>query len=163
MTAGSPPRSREVEVELANRHGLHLRPATRFAQIAMKFRAEVTVVVDGQEVNGKSILMLTSLAAERGARLKVILETALLSDGEKVVACELARLAGADFVKTSTGFGGGGASVADVALLRRSVGPTMGIKASGGVRDAEFARALLAAGATRLGTSASVALVSGPG
>ena len=71
MTAGSPPRSREVEVELANRHGLHLRPATRFAQVAMKFRAEVTVAVDGQEVNGKSILMLTSLAAERGARLRI--------------------------------------------------------------------------------------------
>jgi len=117
---------------------------------------------DTARVEGE-IAELARLCHERGARLKVILETALLSDGEKVVACELARLAGADFVKTSTGFGGGGASVADVALLRRSVGPTMGIKASGGVRDAEFARALLAAGATRLGTSASVALVSGPG
>jgi phosphocarrier protein len=62
---------REVELVLGNRHGLHLRPATRFAQEALRFRAEVRVVLDGQEVNGKSILMLTSLAAERGARLKV--------------------------------------------------------------------------------------------
>jgi deoxyribose-phosphate aldolase len=106
------------------------------------------------------IAQLTQLCHASGARLKVILETALLSDAEKVCACGIALAAGADFVKTSTGFGGGGATVADVALLRRSVGPTMGIKASGGVRDAEFARALLAAGATRLGTSASVALVS---
>ena len=81
MTAGSPPRSREAEVELANRHGLHLRPATRFAQVAMKFRAEVTVTLDGQEVNGKSILMLTSLAAERGARLRI------RAEGEDAGAC----------------------------------------------------------------------------
>lgn len=67
----APPPIREVEVELLNKHGLHLRPATRFAQEAMRFRSEVTVAVDGTEVNGKSILMLTSLAAERGARLKI--------------------------------------------------------------------------------------------
>jgi deoxyribose-phosphate aldolase len=108
------------------------------------------------------IVELVQLCHRQGAKLKVILETALLSDAEKVVACECARAAGADFVKTSTGFSKGGATVGDVALIRRTVGPTMGIKASGGVRDEPFARALLAAGATRLGTSASVALVSGP-
>jgi len=67
----APPPVREVEVELLNKHGLHLRPATRFAQEAMRFRSEVTVGLDGAEVNGKSILMLTSLAAERGARLRI--------------------------------------------------------------------------------------------
>jgi len=96
-----------------------------------------------------------------GARLKVILETCLLSDAEKVRACELAKSAGADFVKTSTGFSKGGATVADVALMRRVVGPLMGVKASGGVRDAATARALLEAGATRIGASASVAIVKG--
>ena len=101
-----------------------------------------------------------------GGSLKVILETALLSDAEKVRGCELAKSAGADFVKTSTGFAKGGATVEDVALMRRTVGPTLGVKAAGGVRDAEGARALIAAGATRLGASASVAIVrggSGPG
>lgn len=96
-----------------------------------------------------------------GAKLKVILETALLSDAEKVRACELAKEAGADFVKTSTGFSKGGATVADVALMRKAVGPTLGVKASGGVRDANDAKAMLQAGATRLGASASVAIVTG--
>jgi deoxyribose-phosphate aldolase len=96
-----------------------------------------------------------------GARLKVILETALLDDAQKVRACELAQAAGADFVKTSTGFSKGGATVADVALMRRVVGPMMGVKASGGVRDEKDARAMIEAGATRLGASASVAIVQG--
>ncbi|MBK7642772.1 MAG: deoxyribose-phosphate aldolase [Planctomycetes bacterium] len=95
------------------------------------------------------------------AILKVILETALLDDGEKELAARLARSAGADFVKTSTGFAKGGATVHDVELLRRVVGPQMGVKASGGVRDTHSARALLEAGATRIGASASVAIVSG--
>lgn len=94
-----------------------------------------------------------------GARCKVILETAILDEPEKVAACRIALQAGADFVKTSTGFGGGGASVADVALMRSTVGPEMGVKASGGIRTAADAQALLAAGATRLGTSASLAIV----
>ena len=101
--------------------------------------------------------------ATRGRVLKVILETSLLSDGEKVRACVLAKKAGADFVKTSTGFGGGGATVEDVRLMRQTVGPLMGVKASGGIRDAKAAEAMIAAGATRLGTSASVAIVSGQG
>lgn len=96
-----------------------------------------------------------------GAKLKVILETCLLTDAEKVRASQLAKLAGADFVKTSTGFSKGGATVADVALMREAVGPTLGVKASGGVRDAETAQRMIEAGATRLGASASVAIARG--
>jgi deoxyribose-phosphate aldolase len=96
-----------------------------------------------------------------GAKLKVILETALLSDAEKVAACEAAKSAGADFVKTSTGFSKGGATAADVALMRSVVGPSISVKASGGIRDQKDARTMIEAGATRLGASASVAIVSG--
>ncbi|HXH06433.1 MAG TPA: deoxyribose-phosphate aldolase, partial [Vicinamibacterales bacterium] len=93
------------------------------------------------------------------ALAKVIIEAALLTDEEKVTACTLARAAGADFVKTSTGFGPGGATPHDVALMRRVVGAEMGVKAAGGVRDYETARALVAAGATRIGASAGVRIV----
>lgn len=96
-----------------------------------------------------------------GVVCKVIIETALLTDAEKVAASLLAARAGADFVKTSTGFAGGGATVSDVALMRRAVGPRIGVKAAGGVRDRAAAEALLAAGATRLGASAGVAIVAG--
>jgi deoxyribose-phosphate aldolase len=96
-----------------------------------------------------------------GARLKVILETALLDDAQKELGCRLAMRAGADFVKTSTGFAKGGATVQDVALMRRVVGPGLGVKAAGGVRDNATAEALIAAGATRIGASASVAIVKG--
>ncbi|MDR3488199.1 MAG: deoxyribose-phosphate aldolase [Bradyrhizobium sp.] len=92
--------------------------------------------------------------------LKVIIETCLLTDAEKEMACRLAQEAGADFVKTSTGFGGGGATVEDVALMRRVVGPTMGVKASAGIRTFDQAQAMIAAGATRIGASASVAMVT---
>ncbi|MGQ9367224.1 deoxyribose-phosphate aldolase [Azospirillum sp. ST 5-10] len=95
------------------------------------------------------------------ALLKVIIETGLLSDAEKVLACRLAQEATADFVKTSTGFAGGGATVADVALMRRTVGDGMGVKASGGVRTTEDARRMIEAGASRIGASASVAIVTG--
>jgi deoxyribose-phosphate aldolase len=98
--------------------------------------------------------------ATRGKVLKVILETSLLSNEEKVRACAMSKKAGADFVKTSTGFGGGGATVEDIRLMRNAVGPAMGVKASGGIRDAKAAEAMIAAGATRLGTSASVAIVT---
>ena len=94
-----------------------------------------------------------------GATSKVIIETALLTDEEKVTACTLAKAAGADFVKTSTGFGPGGATAADVALMRRIVGDEMGVKASGGVRDLEQMKAMVAAGATRIGASAGVRIV----
>jgi len=98
-------------------------------------------------------------AHDAGAILKVILETSLLNTEEKVLACQLAVSAGADFVKTSTGFGGGGATVEDVALMRRTVGELCGVKASGGIRTAAEAAAMLAAGADRLGTSSSVRIV----
>ncbi|MFM7282787.1 MAG: deoxyribose-phosphate aldolase, partial [Planctomycetia bacterium] len=109
----------------------------------------------------RDIAAVSQTCHNLGAKLKVILETALLSDAEKVRACELSKEAGADFVKTSTGFSKGGATAADVALMRRTVGPTLGVKASGGVRDAKDANAMLEAGATRLGASASVAIVTG--
>ncbi len=93
--------------------------------------------------------------------LKVIIETALLSQEEKVLACELAKKAGADFVKTCTGFGGGEATPEDIALMRRTVGQAMGVKASGGVRTYEKAVTLINAGASRLGAVAGVAIVTG--
>ena len=94
-----------------------------------------------------------------GAILKVILETALLSDAQKITACELSKLAKADFVKTSTGFSTAGATVADVELMRRVVGPEMGVKASGGIRTLEDFQRIVAAGASRVGASASVKIV----
>jgi len=97
----------------------------------------------------------------RNVQLKVIIETALLTDEEKVTACRIAKDAGADFVKTSTGFSKAGATVKDVALMRRTVGPAMGVKAAGGIRSFEDALAMIDAGATRLGTSSGVAIVSG--
>ena len=96
-----------------------------------------------------------------GAILKVIIESALLTDGQKVLACQAAVEAGADFVKTSTGFNGGGATVEDVALMRRTVGPDVGVKASGGVRSLADAQAMIAAGATRIGASSGIAIVKG--
>ncbi|QAY67166.1 deoxyribose-phosphate aldolase [Paenibacillus protaetiae] len=95
------------------------------------------------------------------AVLKVILETGLLTDEEKETASRISVEAGADFVKTSTGFGKGGATEADIALMRRTVGPDIGVKASGGVRDFDTAVRMLAAGATRIGASSSVAIVTG--
>jgi deoxyribose-phosphate aldolase len=95
------------------------------------------------------------------AVLKVILETGLLTDEEKVAACEICVKAGADFVKTSTGFGKGGATVEDIALMRRTVGPDLGVKASGGVRDRETALQMISAGATRIGASSGIAIVTG--
>ena len=100
-------------------------------------------------------------AAKGKALVKVIIETALLTDDEQVKACELAKEAGAVFVKTSTGFSTGGAKVADIRLMRETVGPDMGVKASGGVHNAEEALAMIEAGATRIGASTGVAIVSG--
>lgn len=99
------------------------------------------------------------ICRDAGAISKVILETCYLDDAQKRTACLLAREAGLDFVKTSTGFGTGGATVEDVRLMRAAVGEDMGVKASGGIRDLESALAMVAAGATRLGTSSGVALV----
>jgi deoxyribose-phosphate aldolase len=107
----------------------------------------------------RDIEAVTTPCREAGALSKVIIEAALLTDDEKITACTLAKAAGADYVKTSTGFGPGGATAADVALMRRVVGDEMGVKAAGGVRDLEGVRAMIAAGATRVGASAGVRIV----
>ncbi len=105
------------------------------------------------------IQAMAKVCHDAGAILKVILETALLDDPQKTAACGLAKAAGADFVKTSTGFGPAGAKAADVALMRRAVGTGMGVKAAGGIRTLEDFRAMVAAGANRVGASASVKIV----
>lgn len=101
------------------------------------------------------------VSAASGKTVKVIIETSLLSKEEIVLACQMAKSAGAHFVKTSTGFNGGGATVADIRLMRQTVGPAMGVKASGGVKDLKTAQALIEAGATRIGTSSGVKLIQG--
>ena len=105
------------------------------------------------------IQQVVKAAHAAGAIVKVILETALLDDSQKAVACTLSKMAGADFVKTSTGFGPSGATAHDVALMRAVVGPEMGVKAAGGIRTLDDFRAMTAAGATRIGASASVKIV----
>ena len=107
------------------------------------------------------IAAVVSVAHARSALVKVILETGYLTYEQVSVACRLAEAAGADFVKTSTGFSSGGATVEDIALMRETVGPEMGVKASGGVGDLDKARSMMAAGATRIGASASVSIVTG--
>jgi deoxyribose-phosphate aldolase len=107
----------------------------------------------------RDIEAVTAPCRESGVVSKVIIEAALLTDDEKVSASTLAKAAGADFVKTSTGFASGGATVADVALMRRVVGSEMGVKAAGGVRDLEGLKAMVAAGASRIGASAGVRIV----
>lgn len=109
------------------------------------------------------IRAVTESCHAHGAIVKVIFETALLDDQQKLTACRLCVAAGADFVKTSTGFSKSGATVADIALMRRAVGPAMGVKASGGIRTMETLRAMVAAGATRVGASASVAILEATG
>ncbi|MEP7218992.1 MAG: deoxyribose-phosphate aldolase [Bacteroidota bacterium] len=106
------------------------------------------------------ILAVVMAAREGDAIVKVILETALLSDEEKRLACELATRAGADFVKTSTGFGGGGATLDDIRLMRLCSGPNVRVKASGGIRDHATAMAMIAAGAARIGTSSGMAIMA---
>lgn len=105
------------------------------------------------------IVSVTEAAHEGGAIVKVIIEAAMLTDEEKVIACQLCQSAGVEFVKTSTGFGPGGATVEDVALMRQTVGPDMGVKAAGGIRTLQDAQAMIAAGATRIGASAGIAIV----
>jgi deoxyribose-phosphate aldolase len=109
------------------------------------------------------IFQVVRASHRSGAIVKVIIETALLTDEEKVKACLLSKWAGAEFVKTSTGFSKGGATAGDVRLMRKVVGSTMGVKASGGVRSREDAEEMVASGATRIGASASVKIVSGNG
>lgn len=109
----------------------------------------------------RDIAGVVRVAHAAGALVKVIIETSLLTEEEKITASLLAKEAGADFVKTSTGFAGGGATVEDVTLMRRVVGPEMGVKASGGVHNFDEAKDMLAAGATRIGASAGVKIVAG--
>ena len=113
------------------------------------------------ELVRQDIASVATACHAANAILKVILEAALLTEEEKVIACQLAKVAGADFVKTSTGFGPGGATAEDVALMRRVVGPNIGVKAAGGIRTTEDARRMIAAGASRIGASASVKIVGG--
>jgi len=113
---------------------------------------------DDQAVE-EEIALVAGVCHRAGAIVKVILETALLDDDQKTTACLLAKAAGADFVKTSTGFGPSGATVHDVELMRRAVGPAMGVKASGGIRTLEDLEKMVAAGATRIGASASVKIM----
>lgn len=131
---------------------------------------EVDMVINvGALKNGDNVQVERDIAEvvrvshEAGALVKVIIEAALLTDEEKVKACQLAQSAGADFVKTSTGMGPGGATVHDVALMRQTVGPHMGIKAAGGIRTLQDALAMINAGATRIGASASVKIVTEAG
>ena len=126
---------------------------------------EVDMVINiGALKSGDLVLVehdIRSVVRAAGRKVvKVILETCLLTDEEKVAASAIAQKAGADFVKTSTGFSTGGATVTDVALMRKVVGPAMGVKASGGVRSYEEACKMVEAGATRIGASASVEIVS---
>ncbi len=127
---------------------------------------EIDMVVNIGELRGgnydavrQDIQAVVNAAHQSGAIVKVILETALLDDNQKAMASTLAKLAGAEFVKTSTGFAAHGATVHDVELMRKAVGPEMGIKASGGIRTLEDLQKMVAAGATRFGASASVKIV----
>ena len=107
------------------------------------------------------IAEVVRIAHEKGAIVKVIIETCYLSDNEKEIACKLAMEAGADFVKTSTGFGTGGATIEDVKLMRKVVGDKLGVKAAGGIRTYEEALAMINAGANRIGTSSGVKIIEG--
>ncbi|MFC0474387.1 deoxyribose-phosphate aldolase [Robertmurraya beringensis] len=128
---------------------------------------EVDMVINiGALKNGDDSLVEKDIqavvnAAKGKALTKVIIETSLLTEEEKARACKLAVSAGTDFVKTSTGFSTGGATVDDIALMRKTVGPTIGVKASGGVRSAEDAKNMIDAGATRIGASSGIAIVKG--
>lgn len=120
----------------------------------------IGAVKDGDLALAQADICGVVQAAAGRALVKVILETCLLTEEEKRLACRLAKEAGADFVKTSTGFSTGGATTADVALLRQEVGAAMGVKASGGIRDYATAKAMLDAGASRIGASAGVAILA---
>jgi deoxyribose-phosphate aldolase len=115
------------------------------------------------ELVARDIRGVVQATHARGAIVKVIIEAILLTDEEKTIACLLSKEAGADFVKTSTGFASGGATVHDVELMRRVIGPEMGVKAAGGVRTYEDAESMIKAGATRIGASAGVKIIQGPG
>lgn len=127
---------------------------------------EIDMVINIGALKGGNLQLVEDdvravVEAANGKLVKVIIEACLLTDEEKVTACQLSVKAGADFVKTSTGFSTGGATVADVALMRQTVGPEIGVKAAGGARSLADAQAFIDAGATRLGTSSGVAIIQG--
>lgn len=121
----------------------------------------ISALKDGNDSLVERDIQAVVNAAKGKALTKVIIETSLLTEEEKVRACKLAVSAGTDYVKTSTGFSTGGATVADISLMRETVGPTIGVKASGGVRSAEDAKNMIDAGATRIGASSGIAIVKG--
>lgn len=140
--------------------GFEAREAIRLGATELDMVMNVGALKAGErKLVRDDIRAVTRPAHTAGVLVKVILETALLTDAEKILACKLALEAGADFVKTSTGFGGGGATVADVALMRRTVGSRAGVKASGGIRTAADVAAMVKAGASRIGTSSSAAIL----
>jgi deoxyribose-phosphate aldolase len=148
------PEVKEFETRLALEHGAR--------EIDMVINIGALKARDLELVAG-DIRGVVQASHEGGAIVKVILEAILLTDEEKTIACLLSKEAGADFVKTSTGFASGGATVHDVELMRRVVGPAMGVKAAGGVRTYEDAENMIKAGATRIGASAGVKIIQGPG
>ena len=140
------------EAKLAIEHGA--KEIDMVINIGLLKSGEYDVVYD-------DILSVSETCHLNNAILKVILETCLLSEDEKIIACLLSKKAGADFVKTSTGFSSGGATKEDIALMREIVGPKMGVKASGGVRTKETALEMIAAGANRIGASSSIKIIGG--
>jgi deoxyribose-phosphate aldolase len=146
----SPPEVKAYEAQLAIQNGA--------TEIDMVMNIGVLKSRDIKALH-RDIATVAATTHAHNVITKVILETSQLTDEEKVIASQVAKMAGADFVKTSTGFGGGGATVTDVALMRRVVGPGLGVKASGGVRNYADAQAMVAAGATRIGASAGVSIV----
>ena len=160
------------QVKVCTVAGFPLGAASTAAKVAETMAAvaqgaqEIDMVINvGALLSGETDFVREDIASvvrashAKGAIVKVIIETALLDDANKILACELSQSAGADFVKTSTGFAKSGATAADIGLMRKTVGPEMGVKASGGIRTLEDFRAMVAAGATRVGASASVGIV----
>jgi deoxyribose-phosphate aldolase len=163
---------RDSPVKVCTVAGFPLGAASTAAKVAETLAAlkdgaeEIDMVINigalrgGEREIAKSDIQAVVLASHgHGAIVKVIIETALLDETQKILACRLSQDAGADFVKTSTGFSKAGATVADVTLMRRTVGRVMGVKASGGIRTLADLKAMVAAGATRVGASASVRIV----
>ena len=145
---------------------MHTRVKTSEAQTAVENGAteldmvlNIGAIKSGDARGAQADIQAVRQAAGSNRILKVIIETCLLTEKEKILACEISKAAGADFVKTSTGFSSGGATVEDIALMRKTVGQKMGVKASGGIKDWNTALAMIKAGANRIGTSSGVAIV----
>ena len=157
----------DIDMTLLEHKTYKITPSALVAIERLKEQGHIIVLATGRNPENSDskqfvdIVKPNAVIGLNGTLVKVILETCLLTDEEKVKACQLAQKAGADFVKTSTGFSTGGATVEDVALMRKTVGPDMGVKASGGARSYEDALAFIEAGATRIGTSAGVAIMKG--